>query len=327
MVFDGPDSKSHNTSPRSGLKHMNGNGYSNGHLRIEQHPKSRSDISRSPYDHHENSYSSQNYSYARSTASSTESGPEYSPPTGSISEPAKPYSPYYSSISSPRDYPRGGHSPPYYPSHQHHGGPPPLSLPPTSHADGSRPLPPPASLLRQSPPPRHESPQLPPIYAMEQRHLAPHHPHSPLGPPKRDLPADSFAEQLEALKVSNEQLRGRVMELELVNDLMKSRVAELESSEYKARVTIDGLRADISEYQARENDLYRKIDKLQDELVDAYKTRHSRSPSNDSRDHEGESSSKRRKVLVSELVDEKQQQSSPPTTTPNDVNGTDIKSE
>ena len=291
---------------------MNGhsNGYTNGHLRIEQHPKSRMDLSRPSYDHHDSSYSSQGYSYARSTASSTESGPEYSPPAVAVSDPGKPYSPYYGNMSSPRDYPRGGHTPPYYASHPHHtmSGPPPLSLPPTSHSEASRALPPPASLLRPSPPPRRDSPQLPPIYAMDQqRHLAPHHPHSPLVPAKRESPSDlSIMEQFDSLRQSNEHLRGRVMELELVNDLMKSRVSELESSEIKARSIIDGLRHEISEYQVRENDLYRKIDKLQDDLVDAYKVRHSRSPSNSSRNGDlEESATKRRKVLLSDLVDEK----------------------
>lgn len=95
------------------------------------------------------------------------------------------------------------------------------------------------------------------------------------------------------------------MELELVNDLMKSRVAELESSETKSRQTIDALKSEVSQYQSRENELYRKIDKLKDDLVDTYKT-HSRSPSNSSRteDHE-ESAAKRRKVTLSDLVDEK----------------------
>jgi hypothetical protein len=331
MVFD--DHKGHNPHPRPGLKHMNGqsNGYPNGHMRIEQHPKSRMDMSRQPYDHHESSYSSQAYSYARSNASSTESGNEYSPPSGPISEPPKPYSPYYGAIGSPRDYTRGPHSPPYYPVHPHHslGGPPPLSLPPTSHSDGSRSLPPPASLLRPSPPPRHDSPQLPPIYAMEaQRHLAPHHPHSPLVPAKRDPPSPgpSLAEQFESLKQSNEHLRGRVMELELVNDLMKSRVSELESSEQKARSTIEGLKSDISQYQTRENDLYRKIDKLQDELVGAYKTRHSRSPSNSSRSGgDEESAAKRRKVSLSELVEAKKQQTAQQSPSP--ISNGDIKPE
>jgi len=151
------------------------------------------------------------------------------------------------------------------------------------------------------------------------RHLAPHHPHSPLVPAKRETPDHSFAEQLESLKQSNEQLRGRVMELELVNDLMKSRVAELESSEQKARSTIDSLKSDLAEYQSRENELYRKIDKLKDELVDTYKVHHSRSPSSSSRggDHPEESASKRRKVLVSDLVDEKSRQPvEQPTSTP-----------
>ena len=333
MVFDGPDHKMH-TSPRS--KHINGQtiGYSNGHLRIEQHPKHRPELGRPMYDHHDSSYPSQGYSYARSTASSTESGPEYSPPTGSLSEPVKPYSPFYGSVNSPRDYTRGAHTPPYYPSHAHHplSGPPPLALPPpTSHADGSRALPPPASLLRPSPPPRRDSPQLPPIYSMDPaRHLAPHHPHSPLVPTKRDTPDHLFAEQLESLKQSNEQLRGRVMELELVNDLMKSRVAELESSEHKARSTIESLKSGLADYQSRENELYRKIDKLKDELVDTYKVHHSRSPSSSSRGGENpeESASKRRKVLLSDLVDEKSQQTAEqPTSTPFTPasNGVEIK--
>jgi hypothetical protein len=315
---------------------MNGqtNGYSNGHLRIE-HSKHRPDLGRQSYDHHDSSYSSQGYSYARSTASSTESGPEYSPPTGTLSEPVKPYSPFYGSISSPRDYARGAHTPPYYPTHHSVPGPPPLSLPPpTSHLDGSRALPPPSSLLRQSPPPRHDSPQLPPIYNMDpSRHLAPHHPHSPLVPAKRDIPSTdhSFADQLESLRQSNEQLRGRVNELELVNDLMKSRVSELESSEQKARSTIELLKNDIVQYQSRENELYRKIDKLQDELVDTYKVHHSRSPSNSSRGGESmeESASKRRKVLVSDLVDEKSKDAEPTTATPISpvTNGTQVKSE
>ena len=108
------------------------------------------------------------------------------------------------------------------------------------------------------------------------------------------------------------------MELELVNDLMKSRVAELESSEQKARATIDSLKCDLAEYQSRENELYRKIDKLKDELVDTYKVRHSRSPSNSSRGGEttDDGAAKRRKVLVSDLVDEKSQQAEAEPRTP-----------
>jgi hypothetical protein len=293
--------KVHGSSPRS--KHMNGqNGYANGHMRIE-HPKSR-EMTRG-YDHHE-SYSSQGYQYARSNAS-TDSGPEYSPPTATISEPSRPYSPYYAPVGSPRDYPRGAHTPPYYPSHGHHssGGPPPLSLPPTSHESG-RALPPPTSLLRQSPPPRHESPQLPPIYGMDNsRHVPMHHPH---GMSKRDGPDLPIIEQLESIRHSNEQLRSRVMELELVNDLMKSRVAELESSEQRSRTITDSLKSDVSKYQLRENELLRKIDKLQDELVNRYKLRHSRSPSQSSHtDDLEESPSKRRRVLLSDIVDERSQ--------------------
>jgi predicted nucleic acid-binding Zn-ribbon protein len=86
---------------------------------------------------------------------------------------------------------------------------------------------------------------------------------------------------------------------------MTTSVSQLEASEQKARSTIDALRFEISQYQSHENELYRKIDRLKDELVDTYKDRHSRSPSNSSRgtDRDEESSSKRRKVLLSELVD------------------------
>ena len=123
------------------------------------------------------------------------------------------------------------------------------------------------------------------------------------------------------------------MELELVNDLMKSRVSELVSSEHKARSTIESLKSEVSQYQTRENELYRKIDKLKDELVDTYKVHHSRSPSNSSRGGEipEESASKRRKVLVSDLVDEKSQIPEPPTSPKSSTstipNGTEVKSE
>jgi uncharacterized coiled-coil DUF342 family protein len=107
------------------------------------------------------------------------------------------------------------------------------------------------------------------------------------------------------------------MELELVNDLMKTRVSQVESTADSLRAEADSLRAEVQQYQSRErqyqsreNELYRKIDHLKDELVDTFKERHSRSPSSSSRgsgdrDHE-ESSAKRRKVLVSELLDESQ---------------------
>jgi uncharacterized coiled-coil protein SlyX len=85
---------------------------------------------------------------------------------------------------------------------------------------------------------------------------------------------------------------------------MKSRIAELESAEQKARTTIDALKFDIAELQAREKEFYQKIDKLKDELVDAYKIRRSRSPSNSSSRDNEESASKRRKVSLSDLVDE-----------------------
>jgi len=104
------------------------------------------------------------------------------------------------------------------------------------------------------------------------------------------------------------------MELELINDLMKSRVSELELAEQRARMLTENLRQEIAQYQSRENDLYRKIDRLKDELVDTYKINsHSRSPSNASRHDIGdmeESAAKRRKVLLSEIVDEKGQLSS-----------------
>lgn len=113
-----------------------------------------------------------------------------------------------------------------------------------------------------------------------------------------------------------------------MNDLMKSRVAELEVAEQKARNQIETLKSDLSQYQSRENELYRKIDRLKDELVDSYKIRHSRSPSNASRaggsDHE-ESAAKRRKVLVSDLVDEKAPLESTTSLLPNGA--TEVKSE
>jgi len=75
---------------------------------------------------------------------------------------------------------------------------------------------------------------------------------------------------------------------------MKSRVAELESSESKARVQVDTLKSDLLESQGRENELYRKLDRLRDELAETVKRR-ATSPDEDS--------AKRRKVSLSEIVE------------------------
>jgi uncharacterized coiled-coil DUF342 family protein len=128
-----------------------------------------------------------------------------------------------------------------------------------------------------------------------------------LVPSKRDTPtSDAHLDQLDTLKQSNESLRGRVNELEFVNDLIKSRVAELESSEHKTRLTVDTLKSELLESQARENELYRKMEKLRDQLADATSNRHSRSPSSSSRDEMDDPAAKRRKVSLSEIVEKGQ---------------------
>ena len=76
----------------------------------------------------------------------------------------------------------------------------------------------------------------------------------------------------EGLLSANTTLKTRVSELEVINDLFRGRVAELEqsdanarSSERMMRETDDQLRRALDEAQRRENDLKRRIDELERE--------------------------------------------------------------
>lgn len=73
----------------------------------------------------------------------------------------------------------------------------------------------------------------------------------------------------DALLAQNTQLKTRVSELEVINDLFRGRVTELEHSEQNARrasrETEAHLRADLEEVRQREADLKRRLDELEAE--------------------------------------------------------------
>jgi len=85
-------------------------------------------------------------------------------------------------------------------------------------------------------------------------HQNPHNPHSPNLEP---LSYDSLTAQNTALKT-------RVSEMELINDLFRNRVTELEGSEGAARETEKMLRLELEECKAREEGLKRRLDELED---------------------------------------------------------------
>ncbi|MCJ1368113.1 hypothetical protein MMC16_007252 [Acarospora aff. strigata] len=79
----------------------------------------------------------------------------------------------------------------------------------------------------------------------------------------------------EGLLAANTTLKTRVSELEVINDLFRGRVAELEQNDVHARngemimrETDDQLRRALDEAQRRENDLKRRMDELEREVVD-----------------------------------------------------------
>lgn len=88
-----------------------------------------------------------------------------------------------------------------------------------------------------------------------------------------DRHLDQSAPTLDNLMSANSKLKTRVAELELVNDLFRSRVNELEQSEANARQKeITGreveaqLRVYLSEGSKREEDLKRKLEETEREI-------------------------------------------------------------
>ncbi len=79
----------------------------------------------------------------------------------------------------------------------------------------------------------------------------------------------------EGLLAANTSLKTRVSELEVINDLFRGRVAELEHSDANARngeimsrESDDQLRRALDEAHRRENDLKRRLDEFEREIVE-----------------------------------------------------------
>jgi GATA-binding protein, other eukaryote len=105
---------------------------------------------------------------------------------------------------------------------------------------------------------------------------------------------------------SNTALKTRVSELDLINDLFKGRVSELEQSEKEARRNEELvrnneklLRDDLQAAQAREAELKRKLEELEAELAEAK-----------------ESGPRQKRMRLSDIVDESQA-STPTSSTSN----------
>lgn len=80
----------------------------------------------------------------------------------------------------------------------------------------------------------------------------------------------------EGLLAANTSLKTRVSELEVINDLFRGRVAELEHNDANARngeimmrESDDQLRRALDDAQRRENDLKRRVDELEREAAES----------------------------------------------------------
>jgi len=113
----------------------------------------------------------------------------------------------------------------------------------------------------------HHSPSLPPMHF--QRHPSPGRSASPLNG-SRGLEVPLTQEQLIA---ENSSLKTRVSELEVINELFKGRVTQLEQDESNARrgqeysrESEHKLKQHLEESQRRENQLKRRLDDVEREL-------------------------------------------------------------
>ncbi|BFZ59412.1 GATA zinc finger protein 3 [Saitoella coloradoensis] len=143
----------------------------------------------------------------------------------------------------------GGNSPPHSPNSSHAYPSPQIAHSMHSHYPGAVHMGPDPALLR-------------PPTAMQHR------------PGSVPLPTENEPQTMDSLMASNQALRTRVAELDLVNDLFRSRVTELESSETASR-RLEGsrrevemqLRKQLEEMERREIGYLNRIEALERELT------------------------------------------------------------
>ena len=72
----------------------------------------------------------------------------------------------------------------------------------------------------------------------------------------------------EGLQQQNTTLKTRVSELEVINDLYRSRVHELEQNDRRAEMVQTQLRQALEQSKQQENNLKRRVDDLEQEVAD-----------------------------------------------------------
>ena len=73
----------------------------------------------------------------------------------------------------------------------------------------------------------------------------------------------------EGLQQQNTTLKTRVSELEVINDLYRSRVQELEQNDRRAEMVQSQLRQALEQCKQQENNLKRRVDDLEHEFADS----------------------------------------------------------
>ena len=76
----------------------------------------------------------------------------------------------------------------------------------------------------------------------------------------------------DALQQQNTTLKTRVSELEVINDLFRGRVAELEQNDRRAQMMQEQLRQALDHSKQQENELKRRLDDIEHEIADLRET-------------------------------------------------------
>lgn len=223
------------------------------YLCIQQNGPRNVNVHPLPLDPHKTSFcSTEECSKPRSTR------PKHSPPSRAFPNHGRPYRRFCGTKISP------SHTLPYLsftPPSANRG--PPLFLPPISEVIGTLQT----AELNDLYQPRSRPavyPQLPPASQ------AGHFRRLPLYSRSQSIPAELVYPSLDATSVqrpdgSNYELGYRIVELELVNDLLCRRVSELESSQRETEIEIEALTEVISQCESKEIGLSAMVSQLQDE--------------------------------------------------------------
>lgn len=135
-----------------------------------------------------------------------------------------------------------------------------------------------ASLSRSGTPSQHQNPNIAPQHIFDTVTL-PNDSYASPGSNHLDTP-----QNLDALAAHNNALRTRVSELEVINDLFKGRVSELETSEQEARQEVEALKREVEKLKRGSVEMEKAADSTAEKENEERATK--KAKLNDSHDNE-----------------------------------------